>query len=207
MPDTLTYSKTTREELELEHGAHGQRFPGGIDPQLRTSVTLNTDQVNQPRPMLQVIFFSKIHYVTPEEFQENAAEYQKLQRKDCLLQLDEVESNRHYYQQWAYPDRTADAVTAAVVRAGSESYRVVANFFRDVKEEAKPSLQEFDDLALRLRLLGADIAITASNLTYERIHDQGVQLAQCRADFRRLAKLVNGFQQRAISSAETSQHI
>ncbi len=202
-PKDYVFEPAQAEQLRLEQGAYGERFRSPVAPQQQALVSTAIEQVCRPTILLEIVFYSKIHLVQPDEFVLKAKDYHKILREETLLLYNDVKDNRKIYQEWADPDGFIESAVANSTAAFAATTDAVVGFFKAVKRAPKPDIEEFDKLIDRVSKVAYDVNAAAGALTYENIHEIGIQLALIREDSRRLYKAVDLFRNRAIDSAET----
>ena len=202
-PKDYHFEPADADQLRLEQGAYGERFRSPVAPQQQALVSTAIEQVCRPTILLEIIFYSKIHLVQPEEFVLKAKDYHKILRDEVLLLYNDIKDNRKIYQEWADPDGFIDSAVANSTAAFAATTDAVVSLFKTVKRAPKPDINQFDKLIDRCTKVGYDVNAAASALTYENIHSLGINLALIREDSRRLYKAVDLFRNRAIDSAET----
>jgi len=202
-PKDYHFEPAQADQLRLEQGAYGERFRSPVAPQQQALVSTAIEQVCRPTILLEIIFYSKIHLVTPDEFVLKAKDYHKILRDESLLLYNDIKDNRKIYQEWADPDGFIESAVANSTAAFAASTDAVVSLFKTVKRAPKPDIQEFDKLIERCTKAAYEVSAAASALNYENIHSLGINLALIREDSRRLYKAVDLFRNRAIDSAET----
>ncbi|MFN9084681.1 MAG: hypothetical protein ACK5XD_06840 [Acidobacteriota bacterium] len=202
-PKDYVFEPAQAEQLRLEQGAYGERFRSPVAPQQQALVSTAIEQVCRPSILLEIVFYSKIHLVTPEEFVQKAKDYHKILRDETLLLYNDIKDNRKIYQEWADPDGFIESAVANSTAAFAAATDAAVSLFKAVKRAPKPDIGEFDKLIERTTKVAYDVNAAASALTYKNVHELGIHLALIREDSRRLYKSVDLFRNRAIDSAET----
>lgn len=202
-PKDYHFEPAEADQLRLEQGAYGERFRSPVAPQQQALVSTAIEQVCRPTILLEIIFYSKIHLVTPDEFVLKAKDYHAILRDESLLLYNDIKDNRKIYQEWADPDGFIESAVANSTAGFAAATDAVVGFFKAVKRAPKPDINEFDKLIERCTKVAYDVSAAASALNYENIHSLGINLALIREDSRRLYKAVDLFRNRAIDSAET----
>jgi hypothetical protein len=196
------YERTDKRELKFEQGAYGERFRSGVSNQQSANVSLGNEQMCRPVVMIEVIWFSKIHLVLPDEFVAKAKDYHRILRNEALILYGDLKDNKKIYQEWANPSGFIDSAVAHAVSGTS----AIVGWFKEVKRAPKPDLKEFNILILRVEAVSSKIERAASTLLYADIHDIGVELALIREDSRRLYRQIEKFRNLAIDTAEDMTH-
>ncbi|MCX6606648.1 MAG: hypothetical protein NTV52_24100 [Acidobacteria bacterium] len=202
-PKDYHFEPAQADQLRMEQGAYGERFRSPVAPQQQALVSTAIEQVCRPTILLEIIFYSKIHLVTPDEFVLKAKDYHKILRDESLLLYNDIKDNRKIYQEWADPDGFIESAVANTTAGFAAATDAVVGLFKAVKRAPKPDINEFDKLIERCTKVAYDVSAAASALHYENIHSLGINLALIREDSRRLYKAVDLFRNRAIDSAET----
>jgi len=202
-PKDYVFEPAQADQLRLEQGAYGERFRSPVAPQQQALVSTAIEQVCRPTILLEIVFYSKIHLVTPDEFVLKAKDYHKLLRDETLLLYNDIKDNRKIYQEWADPDGFIESAVANTTAAFAAATDATVALFKAIKRAPKPDINEFDKLIERTTKIAYNVNAAASALTYENIHELGIHLALIREDSRRLYKAIDLFRNRAIDSAET----
>lgn len=198
-----TRKQTKLDELKFEQGAFGERTPISVT-QSELLVCVAETQPVKPKPPLEIVIFGKIHYVTREEFHEQAPKYLEMLHKELLVLQDALTSSKTIYREWANPE--IDGLPGLVdwlVAKQVQGYSALKTIYtKDYERGIMPPIEEYDELIVRLEKLAKKFTEPQPVLTYRNILDIGSQFALIREDHKDLEKRIGKYREGAITTAE-----
>lgn len=208
--DVYTFSNAEAEDIRVEQGALGQRWPGAQGPLGAAPVAPGKDVSNtlKPRGYLRIIWFGKVHYIHPKLFERDAWMYREYQRKEVILLMQQVRSCRDVYEEWAHPREFIQAGVANVVyfwdilatNFKGTIHEMAPKWFAEIEKVPRPDIKEYGKLLDRLYEIDSKLA--ENKLEAPHLAEQGLALALVRTDHQRLEKAVSNFRERAIERAD-----
>jgi hypothetical protein len=192
------YKYVVCDKLPYQQGFLGERFGCKNFSPLPTPVAPTHDQKLQPRFLLPIMCFGKMHYISLEVFQRDAAKYNQLQWKDAWILIDSVSTNWKIYLEWIHPARFFDWTTAKTV----EKFKGFKDWCRGIDKAPKPDPAKFLELHQKLLAVADKVRQNAGSLDAAKMVAHGVEIDQVRENFKRLMKAVDAFRNKSIEAAE-----
>ncbi|MBI1190625.1 MAG: hypothetical protein GC200_08120 [Tepidisphaera sp.] len=193
------------EDLRPEQGFVGMRFKSGAGPNDGAPVAPGEDTENTLKPpgYLEIMWFGKMHYISPAMYKKDADLYNQYHWKEALILLDSVHGNERIYQEFDDTNGFFEWATQTTVYYTKEISEEVKSWFVDVKKAPKPNIQRF--WALSQRCIDVLDAVNKSELRPQALAANGIELALIREDLRRLLQDIQRFRDDMIGSAEHVQ--
>lgn len=200
IPMGQSYVRATDSDLKLEKGFYGDRFPTGGDPAGNAPVAPAYDQQLMPPGYLKLVWFGKMHYVSPGVYARDAERFNDLHWKEAWLRVEELSALQGYYREWAYPTRFVDYWVSKTGEKWSGTRDWARSFFVAVESVPKPDPGEFHDLVMRT--YGIIEKIQDSKLDPRRLARNGLDLSLVYEDSKRLNAAVSVYRDGALKSAD-----